>query len=584
VNAEFRSWINWSGILHGRLSFHSLTAGGLVLAQASAAHAQPSQLSGQFGPRWVATGSLHTPRYNYTMTELPNGKILVAGGQDGGVILNTAELYDPATQSFSLSTNRMNVPRALHTATSLGDGTVLITGGNTTDFGARPVNCSNPQPPSSPTGGSLVTDCAELYDSDTDTFTPVGSLKVPRQNHTATFIETISIAPRKVLIAGGDDGTKSLNSLEGYDYYTKTFTFLNSTLTQDRTGHTATWLSSNNRVLLAGGDTFGSPQTPVTSPSALATAEVIDSAFDQKWGFVTMNAARRGHTATALQDGKVLIAGGLSAVGRVDLATAEIFDPISSMFTSTPGNMTVARSFHAATLMADDDVLIAGGSSNSQALNTAELFSVAGQIFRLAKPTLTPRLNFLLAMPNRGSPQPASGEILAPGGANLTNSHPFAQSMSERYLPSLARLTGPNACAIHPLLCQIVSGHSPLVLSGIVHHAMVVAALPGASENSIKDRSAPLLYRVQISGLGDAWDVAPFTEDGMPLPAERSPSREGTALTLAFKDAKAFHNALQGGLLVFQMTERADTRRDHPIAMKAELEPKPEFARRPEAR
>ena len=56
-------------------------------------------------PVWVSTGSMSTPRYAHTATPLSSGKVLVTGGQDNSGILATAELYDPATGSWSPTGN-----------------------------------------------------------------------------------------------------------------------------------------------------------------------------------------------------------------------------------------------------------------------------------------------------------------------------------------------------------------------------------------------------------------------------------------------------------------------------------------------
>ena len=50
---------------------------------------------------WSATGSLTTARANHTATLLPNGKVLVAGGYNNGSSLSSAELYDPASGTWS---------------------------------------------------------------------------------------------------------------------------------------------------------------------------------------------------------------------------------------------------------------------------------------------------------------------------------------------------------------------------------------------------------------------------------------------------------------------------------------------------
>ena len=76
---------------------------------------------------WTATGSLNTGRDVHTATLLPNGKVLVAGGDDSSS-LSSAELYDPASGSWS-ATGSLNTGRDSHTATLLPNGKVLVAGG-----------------------------------------------------------------------------------------------------------------------------------------------------------------------------------------------------------------------------------------------------------------------------------------------------------------------------------------------------------------------------------------------------------------------------------------------------------------------
>src|ERR1700676_2721392 len=94
-----------TSILARRIAFPLLfLAAGLVLVQPCAADPLG------FGD----TGSLGTARYQHTATLLPNGKVLVAGGNNGGA-LTSAELYDPASGTWA-ATGNLGAARYQHTA------------------------------------------------------------------------------------------------------------------------------------------------------------------------------------------------------------------------------------------------------------------------------------------------------------------------------------------------------------------------------------------------------------------------------------------------------------------------------------
>jgi hypothetical protein len=294
---------------------------------------------------FASTGTMTDGRENSTATLLQNGKVLVAGGYGGIGFSNiaSAELYDPATGSFA-PTGAMTVSRAEATATLLPNGKVLIAGGISGGYSFIP------------------TASAELYDPSSGTFAPTGSMAVPRFAHSATLLPN-----GDVLIAGGDTalGTFGTATAELYDPTSGTFSPTGS-MSVSRWRHTATVLP-NGKVLVAGG--FGA------GADARTSAELYDPTSGTFSPTGAMTTARETQTATLLANGQVLIAGGenTDSGSYSPLASAELYDPVTGLFTSA-GDMTTARRGHTATLLPNGDVLLAGGS-DSDSEGTAELFT-----------------------------------------------------------------------------------------------------------------------------------------------------------------------------------------------------------------
>jgi hypothetical protein len=134
---------------------------------------------------WTVTNSLSVPRANHTVTLLPNGKVLVAGGQSDGTT-NSAELFDPTTGAWT-QTAPMIIARANHTAMLLPNGKVLVANG----YNSLSSYLSN----------------VELYDPATGTWTATAGLSPPSEYHTATLL-----ANGRVLVAGGFNGNALANS------------------------------------------------------------------------------------------------------------------------------------------------------------------------------------------------------------------------------------------------------------------------------------------------------------------------------------------------------------------------------------
>jgi Galactose oxidase, central domain len=364
------------------------------------------QMAAQPGGAFIATGDMNSRRIFHTATLLTDETVLIAGGtmiggtglnSDQGLLnmtLGSAELYDPATGTFSVTGN-MTTPRDGHTATLLPNGKVLIAGGG---IGAGPSLAAH------------MLASAELYDPDTGTFSATGNMTAARFSPTATLLNN-----GKVLIAGG---AGFLASAELYDPSTGTFT-----ATGDMTSpwaDTATLLPNGN-VLITRSDPDGILQarffteiydastgmfSPTgrsltgTAPTAIllpngkvlvaggdigdgdgssSYAELYDPASGTFAATGRMAVAREQHTATLLSDGTVLFAGGHDVIDRA--ASAEIFDPFKAAFGRT-ANMRTARELHTATLLSDGRVLMAGGDDErywipETILSSAELYTPA---------------------------------------------------------------------------------------------------------------------------------------------------------------------------------------------------------------
>jgi hypothetical protein len=340
---------------------------------------------------FTATTGMVAARSGHTATVLPNGTVLIAGGENSpqtvdSHALASAELYDPSI-GFSTRTGDMITARYGHSAALLPDGRVLISGGYAPTSTVSSTEIFDPSTGTfTATGGTstvsgiatllkngkvlIAGNTAELYDPVTDSFALTGSYVGPFYYGPFFYPDSATLLQDgRVLIVGSACGDCWLEHEEVYDPVTGTFKAVGELYTCSSgcagyiwSAHSATLLQ-NGKVLLAGGvsEDFGT----------FSNAELYDPSTDTIAPTGNMNLARAGHTATLLTDGTVLVAGG--QFDSFPLIDVELYNPATGTFSYT-GHMTIPRSGHSAALLFDGRVLTSGGVAGSW-LNSADLYT-----------------------------------------------------------------------------------------------------------------------------------------------------------------------------------------------------------------
>jgi outer membrane biosynthesis protein TonB len=407
---------------------------GIALASFGNSLATASFYNGTTNSFIQTAGNLNQDREAGTPLVLPNGKVLIVGGEHcyvtayGGEglfqcdALNTAELFDETTQSFTLagagSGGHMISARTGPTATVIQgcscslDGKVLIVGGST---GSSVTSSYTPPPSGSPTG-QVALNTAEIYDPAADTFTALSATvpiaascgSVPTAPFTGLVDDSAALIPNdggKVLIAGGD-GEQFFYDVSNcafiFDPATQTFSKVASmTVPREVFQLTADGGGTNGEEILATGGAqsasaacpgFGAA-TGSLSVTTTNTAETYDPTTDT-WTATTniMHAKRLGHGNAPYTDallsgsplfGKTVVFGGVdveagtypptakaSCVGTTSLhqtttASTDIFDPSTHSFTAT-GSMSQTRDAMGAGVVGvgsnAGELMVAGGA------------------------------------------------------------------------------------------------------------------------------------------------------------------------------------------------------------------------------
>ncbi len=311
-------------------------------------------------------------RWSHTAVTLADGRVLVTGGRTAstsatGVVLATAEIYDPATNTWTETAGPMNVARRSHTSTLLPDGKVLIAGGGN---GAS-------------TTTSQAIQSAEIFDPATGLFTLIGNMIERRSAHSAILLNDGT-----VLITAGSNGTGTLfptNTAEIFNPADNSFVpvgpmnfpHLAQLPGKLRDGRVVQGSSYYN-------DTHTSAGGRITDES-----EIYDPATRTFTPVAPMFKQRIDIGAQGLLDGTLLIAGGVTTSPNfpsIFQPTSEIFDP-ATLSWKLSGIMSSGRDEFSGLLLDDGRVVISGGfvSPGAVLLRTVEVYT----------PGLIPQVNGL---------------------------------------------------------------------------------------------------------------------------------------------------------------------------------------------
>lgn len=350
----------------------------------------------------------------HTASVLADGAVLLSGGIGGdpevdgttpswgeSIPLDTLELFDPKSEDFCRFSQRFSRARYSHTATELADGDVLFVGGTgrygdlATADRYHPTDTRCPDP------------ACDL--------SPAGAMAAPRSFHSATRLETGPFVGSVLLVGGWTGGPPALRTAELYDPSTNTIGPLvgadgvPSELLVARAAHAAIRLESG-RILFVGGRGVDGQAT--------ATAELFEPATGRFTRTGDLREPLVRPTVTLLEGDCVLVVGGHDG-DYEPLPDVERFEPCPGLCTCPDGvspegrfvavsSTLLGRRGHTASRLDDGRVLVVGGLSSSAELYADEHFAYAGEMLEIrGRHTAT-----VLAP----SPELPGGGVLVAGG------------------------------------------------------------------------------------------------------------------------------------------------------------------------
>ncbi len=319
-------------------------------------------------------------RWFHRMTLLSNGRFLVTGGYAAdNSVRNQAELLVIVNRQTSLIPTAMRSPRAGHVQIQLDDGRVLLAGGEAATTPFLPLRS------------------CETFDPSTTTFAETGAMEFAR-----SFADATRLPDGRILVTGGQSEDASgtfifRDDAEIFDPLTDTWTTVTTLMERGRAAHASATLPSGNAIVFGGSSTTASAnrfslatEQFLSSPAPnfphffAAHTQLTDgtvvvaggsgtngiSIFREGVGFVgalnTLPSERIFATATAFEDGRVLIIGGFNSTTFPALihSTLDVFvadGPSGRVFRAPDFRLPVPTSHHASARDHFGAVWVTGG-------------------------------------------------------------------------------------------------------------------------------------------------------------------------------------------------------------------------------
>jgi len=298
-----------------------------------------------------------------TATILPKGRVLIAGGfkQETGSspLVATAEawLYDLGTATCRRIT-RMSESRALHQALLLSDGRVMLVGGaKELRLNFEPGSIFQLTPI-----GSVTT--ADLFDPEDLSFTRIGPN--PEVSRMIAAAEVLS-GDRIVMLGGRTSEMMTDDIVVGVKSGATSWDWTNLSSKLEVTRSQALAVASSEVVMVVGGNQAGTQAIEFRGAASFAPLSLVLN--------LSTDLSVTGHSLIKIDDNQALVIGGLP-----DLAGVSPLDKLikisftSSSATANEHLLGRARAYHSAALMQDGKVLLAGGlDGNLQAVNDLEV-------------------------------------------------------------------------------------------------------------------------------------------------------------------------------------------------------------------